>query len=100
VGHVGNLLLCVVNGGDDRGGELLKVVGELVFLGRGFAGLLAALGLGGDAAVGVETAEGAVALVEDAGAFLDERLDVVDKFLFVELVAGCAVGLLDVLGEC
>jgi hypothetical protein len=62
--------------------------------------LLAALGLSGDTAVGVETAEGAVALVEDAGSFLDERLDVVDKFLFVELVAGCAVGLLDVLGEC
>jgi hypothetical protein len=100
VGHVGNLLLCVVNGGDDRGGELLKVVGELVFLGRGFAGLLAALGLGGDAAVGVKTTEAAVAVVEDARSLLDEGLDVVDKLLFIELVAGCAVGLLDVLDEC
>ena len=60
--------------------------------------MLAALGLGGDATVGVETAERAVAVVEDAGAFLDEGLDVVYKLLFVELVAGCAVGLLDVLG--
>jgi len=98
VGHVGDLLLRVVDGGDDGGSELLEVVGELVLLGRGFAGLLTALGLGGDAAVGVETAERPVAVVEDARAFLDEGLDVVDKLLFVELVAGCAVGLLDVLG--
>jgi len=54
--------------------------------------------LGSDATVGVEASERAVAVVEDAGAFLDEGLDVVDKLLFVELVAGCAVGLLDVLG--
>jgi hypothetical protein len=60
--------------------------------------LLTALGLGGDTAVGVQTAERTVAVVEDAGAFLDEGLDVVDKLLLVELVAGCAVGLLDVLG--
>jgi hypothetical protein len=97
VGHVVDLLLRVVDGGDDRGGELLEVVGELVLLGGGFARLLAALGLGGDAAVGVETAERAVAVVQDAGAFLDEGLDVVDKLLLVELVAWCAVGLLDVL---
>jgi hypothetical protein len=60
-------------------------------------GLLAALGLRGDAAVGVEAAERAVAVVEDAGAFFDERLDVVDEFFFVELVTGRAVGFLDVL---
>jgi hypothetical protein len=56
--------------------------------------------LGGDLAVGIKTAEGTVAVVEDARSFLNEGLDVVDKFLFVELVAGCAVGLLDVLGRC
>lgn len=97
MGHVGNLLLCVVDGGDDSGGELLEIVGELVFLRRGFAGLLAALGLRGDAAVGIETAQTAVAVVEDARAFFDERLDVVDEFFLVELVAGCAVGLFYVL---
>lgn len=32
VGHVGDLLLCVVDGGDDGRGELLEVVGEFVFL--------------------------------------------------------------------
>lgn len=95
--HIRDLLLRVVDGRDDRGGEFLEVVGELVFLGGGFAGLLAALCLGGDAAVGVEAAEGAVAVVEEARAFFDEGLDVVDEFFFVELVAGGAVGLFDVL---
>jgi hypothetical protein len=32
VGHVGDLLLCVVDGGDDGRGELFEVVGEFVFL--------------------------------------------------------------------
>jgi hypothetical protein len=32
MGHVGDLLLCVVNGGDDRSSKLLEVVGELVLL--------------------------------------------------------------------
>lgn len=100
MGHVCDLLLCVVDGGHDCGGELLEVVGKLVFLGRGFASLLAALCLCGDAAIGVEATEGAIAVVEDAAAFFDEWLDVVDEFLFVELVAGCAIGLLDVLRWC
>jgi hypothetical protein len=30
MGHIGNLLLCVVDGGDDRGSKLLEVVGKLV----------------------------------------------------------------------
>jgi hypothetical protein len=59
--------------------------------------LLAALGLSSDAAVGVKATEATIAVVEDAGALFDEGLDVVDKLLFVELVARCAVGLLDVL---
>jgi len=62
--------------------------------------LLTALCLRGDAAVGVETAESAVALAEDAPTFFDEGLDVVDKFLFVELVAGCAVSFLNMLVGC
>lgn len=95
--HVGDLLLRVVDGSHDRRRELLEVVGELVLLGGCLAGLLAALCLCGDAAVGIEAAEGAVAVVEDARTFFDEGLDVVDEFFFVELVAGRAVGFLDVL---
>ena len=53
--------------------------------------------MGSDAAIGIKTTERAVALVEDAGSFLDEWLDVVDKFLFVKLVTWRAVGLLNVL---
>jgi hypothetical protein len=47
--------------------------------------------------VGIEAAYGAVAFAEDAAAFFDERFDVVDKFFFVELFFGSAVGLFDVL---
>ena len=100
VGHVGNLLLRVVDGSDDGSSELLQAVGELVLLGSGLASLLAALGLSSDAAIGIETTERAVALVQDAATLFDERLDVVDKLLLVELVARCAVGLLDVLMIC
>jgi hypothetical protein len=56
--------------------------------------------LSSDTAIGVETAERAIAFVENARTLLDERLDVVDKLLLVELVARCAVGLLDVLDGC
>jgi hypothetical protein len=100
MGHVGNLLLCVVDGSDDRGGELLEVVGELVLLWCGLTGLLTALGLCGNATIGIQTAQRTVAVVEDTRSFLDERLDVVNKLLLVELVTGCAVGLLDVLNGC
>jgi hypothetical protein len=55
VGHVSNLLLRVVDGGDDSGSELLKVVGELVLLWCGLASLLATLGLCSDATIGIET---------------------------------------------
>ena len=100
VGHVGDLLLRVVDGSDDRSSELLQAVGKLVLLRSGLASLLAALSLSSDAAIGIETTERAVALVQDAATLFDERLDVVDKLLLVELVARCAVGLLDVLMIC
>lgn len=51
----------------------------------------------GDAAIGVESAQRGVAVVEDTAAFFDEGLDVVDEFFFVEFVARGAVGLFDVL---
>jgi hypothetical protein len=98
--HVGNLLLRVVDGGDDSSGNLLEAIGKTILLGRGLASLAAALGLRGDAAIGVETAERAVAFLEDATSLFDERLDVVDKLLLIELVAGCAVSLLNVLDAC
>jgi hypothetical protein len=97
VRHVGNLLLRVIDGGDDRSGELLEVVGELVLLGCCLSGLLTALRLSGDATIGIETTKRAVALVKDARALFNEWLDIVDKLLFVELVARCAIGCFDVL---
>jgi hypothetical protein len=53
--HVGNLLLRIVDGGDDSGSELLEVVCELVLLWCGLASLLATLGLCGDATIGIKT---------------------------------------------
>ena len=53
--------------------------------------------MGGDVAVWVETAEGAVAFLQDATTLFDQRLDVVDELVFVEFLAWGAVGLLDVL---
>ena len=47
--------------------------------------------------VGIEATYGTVAFAKDAGAFFDERFDLVDKFFFVELFFGSAVGLFDVL---
>jgi hypothetical protein len=100
VGHVGNLLLRVVDSGDNGARELLETIGKLVFLGRGLAGLLAALGLGSDATIGVEATERSVALAKDATSLLDKRLDVVDKLLLIELVTGRAISLLNVLDRC
>lgn len=97
VGHVGDLLLRVVDGSDNRRSELLQAIGKLVLLRSSLASLLTALSLSSDAAIGIETTKRAVALVQDAATLLDERLDVVDQLFLVELVAGCAVGLLDVL---
>jgi hypothetical protein len=95
--HILNLLLRIINGRDNGSCNLLEQVGETVFLGRGFAGVRAALGLLRNAAIGIETAQGAVAFLQDATAFFDERLDVVDEFFFVEFVAGSAIGLFDIL---
>jgi hypothetical protein len=100
VGHVSNLLLRVVDGGDDGGSKLLEAISELVLLRRGLASLLAALGLRSNATIGVKTTERAVALAENATTLLDERLDVVDKLLLVELIARRTVCLLNVLGKC
>jgi hypothetical protein len=50
-----------------------------------------------DAAVGVKAAQTAVALLEDAAGFFDQRLDIVYELFFIELVAGSAVGSFNVL---
>jgi hypothetical protein len=97
VRHIRDLLLSVIDGGDDRGRELFEQVCKTVFLRRCLAGSGAALGLSGDAAIGIETAESAVAFLEDAAALFDQRLDVVDELFFVEFVARRAVSLFNIL---
>ena len=66
-----------------------------MFLGGGFARSGVGFGVGGDVAVRVEAADGAVAFAEDAGAFFDEGLDLVDEGFFVQLVFGRAFGFFD-----
>jgi hypothetical protein len=53
--------------------------------------------LSGDVSIRIETADGTVAFSKDTATFFDERLDVVDEFLFVKFFARSAVGFLDVL---
>ena len=57
----------------------------------------AGFGLGGDVAVRVEAADGAVAFLQDAAAFFEEGLDVLDQLFLVELFFGRAVGFFDAL---
>lgn len=70
----------------------------MFFLG-GFARGGAGFGVGGDVAVWVEAADGAVAFLQDAVALFDLGFDVLDEFFFVELLFGFALGGFDELWE-
>lgn len=91
VGHVVELLLRVLNRLHNGGCELFERVGQGVLLGRGFAGGGSRLRRGCDVAVWVESADGAVAFLQDAVAFFDHGLDVFDELFFVELLLWCSV---------
>lgn len=70
----------------------------MVLFGRGFAASRLMLGLVLDAAVGVEGADGAVALLEDLAAFFEQGLDGIDQLLLVAFSFGLALG--DADGLC
>ncbi len=95
--HVLNLLLGIVDRRHNRGGELLEQVGKTVLFRCCFTCARAALSLGGDATIGIETAEGSIAFLQDATAFFNKRLDVVDKFFFIKFIAGGTISLFDIL---
>jgi hypothetical protein len=97
VRHVVDALLRIVDRLDDDGGEFLEALGDAVLFGRSFTGGRFGFGLCRDMSIGIETADRAVAFAKNAATFFDQRLDVLDEFLFVKLLAGCAVGFLDVL---
>jgi hypothetical protein len=69
----------------------------LVLLGSGIACGSTSLGGGSDATIGIESPNGAIALLEDAATLFDHGLDILDQLLFVELVLGGAVSLLEAL---
>ena len=100
VGHVVELLLCVLDGLYDRGCEFLERVGEGVLLRRCFTGGGPRLCVGGDVSVWVESPDGTVAFLQDAATFLDHGLDIFDEFFFVKLVLWCSVRFLHALCIC
>lgn len=97
VRHVSNALLRVVDCLDDRGGEFFEQLSQLMLFLGGFPGGSVGLGASSDASIRVEATDSTVALLQDTSTFFEQRLDLLDKFFFVQLILGCAVGLLDVL---
>ena len=69
----------------------------MVLLARGLARRRLMLSVGRDAALGIQALDDAFGLVEDASAFLDQRLDFLYERLFVALVFGGALGLVNFL---
>lgn len=92
-----NTFLSIVDGGDNCGGELLEQVCEAVFLGGGFASASTTLSLSSNAAIGIKTTKRAIAFLKNASSLLDERLDIVDQFLFVKLLLRSTISSLNVL---
>jgi hypothetical protein len=97
VRHALDLLLGTVDGSRDRTGELLEHVGEMELLGGSLTRSRLVLGVGLDAAIRVETADHAVGFLEDATAFLDQRADFLYQLLFVKLLLGSSLGLVNFL---
>lgn len=97
MGHVRNLLLGVVDGLDDVGGELLEQLGQLMLFRCRIASRSIRLGSSSNASIRIEAADRAVALLEDAATFFEQRFDLLDQFFLVQLVLGRSVGFLNML---
>ena len=95
--HILELALGIVDALRHVAGEVLEDVSEMVLLGRSLARRSLVLGVGRDAALRVEALDDALGFVEDAAAFLDQGPDFLDECLFVALVFGGALGLVDFL---
>ena len=98
--HIGDLLLGVVDGLDDVGCELLEVFGQPMLFGRCFTAGGVSFGVGGDGSIRVETADGAVAFLQDAATFFEKGLAVFDDLFLVQLLLWCAVGFFETLRSC
>ena len=95
--HVRYPFFGVVDRLDDGGGQFLEGFGESVFFGCCFTAGCSGFGVGGDGSVRIETSDGAVAFLEDAVAFFQHGLDVLDELFLVELFFWCSVGFFDTL---
>jgi hypothetical protein len=97
--HICNPLLRMVNRLDDVGGQLFQSLGHTIFFRARLSTRSVCLSLRRNVSVGIETADCAIAFAEDAAAFFDERLDLIDQFFFVELVSRGTIGFIDELGS-
>jgi hypothetical protein len=86
VGHTLELALTLLNGGLDLSGELLEKVGKVSFLRSSFTSSSLLLGVARDTAIRVKTTDDTVGLSQDLTTFLDQRLDLSDKFLLVTVL--------------
>ena len=97
MGHVFKLPLGIFDALSNVTSEVLEDFGQVVLLRSGFTRRSLVLGVGCDAAIGVETLDDTLGLGEDATAFLDQGLNLPDKRLFVTLILGSAFGLVNFL---
>src|ERR1700761_6251395 len=95
--HVIQLLLCVIDGRDNRSREFLERFSQAELLWCRLASSRAALGLGSDMTIRIQNTERSIALLQDAATFLDERLNVVDELFLVQLVLGRGIRLVHVV---
>ena len=95
--HVGDHTAATIDRASDRLGQLFKLIRQGVFFGRCLVRRGPRLGLRCNMTVGVESPDGAVALLETLPAFFEKRLDVLDQLLLVQFFLWCAFSFFDAL---
>jgi len=99
VRHTLDLPLSVVDGLGHVSSELLEHLSKVVLLGRSLLGVGLVLGVPLDAAIGIHTADHTVGLSQDLATLLNQRLDVLNKILFVALLLGLTLLSVNLVGD-
>ena len=97
--HVGDLLLCVVDGFDNGCRQLFERICQRILFWSCFTVRGTGFGVGGDTSIRVKAADGAIAFLQYAATFFNQRLDVLNKLLFVEFVLWSSVCNFDALSS-
>merc|ERR1711981_1385583 len=88
MGHTLELALGVVDGRSNASGELLEQLGEMSFLGSGFTTSNLLLRVLLDTAIRIKTSNGTVGLGQDLATLLNQRSDLSNKLLLLNLGLG------------